>query len=75
MRDRYTHRAEHYTHDHADDEVPVDPEERDHEQIRREVLSAERFAVIELRDRGVISDEAFRRVERDLDLEELRAEG
>jgi hypothetical protein len=31
--------------------------------------------VIDLRDRGVIGDEALRRVERDLDFEELRAEG
>ena len=30
------------------------------------------MAVIDLHTRGVISDEALRRVERDLDLEELR---
>lgn len=72
LRERYRHRAEHYVHAHDTDELPVDPEERDHEKIRRAVLAAERLAVIELRDRGVISDEALRRVERDLDLEELR---
>ena len=39
------------------------------------VIDAQRLAVIDLRDRGVISDEAMRRVERGLDLEELGAEG
>lgn len=74
LRDRYAHRAEHYVHDHGHDgdEVPVDPEERDHEAIRRAVLAAERVAIIELRDGGVISDQVLRRVERDLDLEEVR---
>jgi CPA1 family monovalent cation:H+ antiporter len=72
LRDRYRHRAEHYAHDHEGAEIPEDPEERDHEAIRREVLNAERVAVIELRDRGVISEEALRSVERDLDLEVLR---
>jgi CPA1 family monovalent cation:H+ antiporter len=73
LRDRYAHRAEHYTHSHEDgDELPVDPEERDHEAIRRAVLAAERLAVIELRDRGVIGDEALRRVQHDIDLEEVR---
>ena len=72
LRDRYRHRAEHYVHEHEDQDIPVDPEERDHEAIRRAVLSSERLAIIGLRDKGVISDEAMRRVERDLDLEELR---
>jgi CPA1 family monovalent cation:H+ antiporter len=52
--------------------MPVDAEERDHEAIRHAVLTAERLAVIELRDRGVIGDEALRRVQHDLDLEDLR---
>jgi CPA1 family monovalent cation:H+ antiporter len=72
LRERYRHRAEHYELSHAGDDVIEDPEERDHEAIRRAVLAAERLAVVELRNRGVISDEAMRRVERDLDLEELR---
>jgi len=33
-----------------------------------------RQAVLELRGRGEIGDEAWRRIERDLDLEELRLE-
>jgi hypothetical protein len=39
------------------------------------VISAERNAVIELRDGGQINDETLREVERELDLEELRMEG
>jgi CPA1 family monovalent cation:H+ antiporter len=72
LRDRYRHRADHYTHGHETEDAAEDPEERDHEAIRRAVLAAERLAILELRDRGVISDDALRRVERDLDLEELR---
>ena len=72
LRDRYRHRAEHYVHAHGEGDAAEDPEERDHESIRRGVLNAERFAILSLRDRGVISDEALRRVERDLDLDELR---
>jgi CPA1 family monovalent cation:H+ antiporter len=46
----------------------------EHQKIRRAVIDAERATVLELRDRGEISDEVRRRLERDLDLEELRME-
>jgi CPA1 family monovalent cation:H+ antiporter len=46
----------------------------EHRQIRRSVIDAERDAVLSLRQRGEITDEAWRRIERDLDLEELRME-
>ena len=39
-------------------------------RLRQEVLTAERAAVIKLRDRGRIDDEVLRQVERELDLEE-----
>jgi Na+/H+ antiporter len=42
---------------------------------RRELLAAERGAIISLRDRGEISPEVMRRVQRDLDLEESRIGG
>jgi CPA1 family monovalent cation:H+ antiporter len=74
LRDRYRHRAEHYERSRADVEMLEDPEERDHRRIRQAVLDAERVAVIELRDQGAIGEEALRRVERDIDLEELRGE-
>ncbi len=57
-----------------DDERDLDQELVEHKLIREAVISAERDAVIALRDRGVINDEVLRRVERDLDLEELRME-
>jgi CPA1 family monovalent cation:H+ antiporter len=39
---------------------------------RRELLTAEREAVVSLRDQGALSPEAMRRIIRDLDLEESR---
>jgi hypothetical protein len=38
------------------------------------VIDAERVTLLDLRDRGEISDEVRRNIERDLDLEELRLE-
>jgi len=75
LRERHEHATEHLEHDHESGEVPLDQEQFEHAAIRRAVIEAQRLAVIDLRDRGVISDEALRRVERSLDLEELRAEG
>jgi monovalent cation/hydrogen antiporter len=43
-----------------------------YQRLRRELIDAERNAVVELRNTGEISDEVMRRVERDLDLEESR---
>ena len=39
-------------------------------RLRRDVLAAERAALIALREQGTINDEVARRLERDLDLEE-----
>jgi len=76
LREQYRDRAQHFSRQHqADTVVEMDQEEIEHERIRREVLGAERLAVLDLRNRGVISDEALRRVERDLDLDELRRAG
>lgn len=74
LRGRYDHQTEHLVHDHEEGQVEPTQEAIDHEKIRRAVIDAQRVAVIDLRDRGVIGDEALRRVERDLDLEELRME-
>jgi CPA1 family monovalent cation:H+ antiporter len=40
-----------------------------YQRLRRELIDAERHAVVELRNTGDIGDEVMRRVERDLDLE------
>jgi Na+/H+ antiporter len=76
MRARFSHAEEHLEHDHeAEGAREPDQEQIEHEKIRRAVIDAQRVAIIDLRDRGVIGDAALRGVERDLDLEELRAEG
>jgi monovalent cation/hydrogen antiporter len=77
LRARYQHAAEHLEHEHSDDEgeIPPDQEMIEHAAIRQAVIDAQRVAIIDLRDRRVIGDPALRAVERDLDLEELRAEG
>jgi monovalent cation/hydrogen antiporter len=76
MRARFNHAEEHLEHDHEAEGARVPDEEQiEHESIRRAVIDAQRVAIIDLRDRGVIGDAALRVVERDLDLEELRAEG
>jgi monovalent cation/hydrogen antiporter len=43
-----------------------------YQRVRRELLEAERNAVVELRNTGEISDEVMRRIEGDLDLEVSR---
>jgi CPA1 family monovalent cation:H+ antiporter len=82
LRAQYSHRATHFdelrSHELDDDGRPLAEaavqEMLEHGIIRRAVIDAERNAVLELRQRGEIGDEAWRRVERDLDLEELRLE-
>jgi monovalent cation/hydrogen antiporter len=78
LRAQYGHRSHHAelrraTED-ADDDTNAEQELLEHRQIRVAVLNAERAALLTLRERGAISDEVHRRVERDLDLEELRME-
>jgi CPA1 family monovalent cation:H+ antiporter len=76
LRAQYDHRTRH-------ERQRKHPEERDeaaeqelieHRQIRMSVLMAEREALSMLRERGAISDDVHRTLERDLDLEELRME-
>jgi len=43
-----------------------------HRRLRHETLSAERRALIALRDRGVISDEVLQHLEQELDVEAIR---
>jgi CPA1 family monovalent cation:H+ antiporter len=71
LRDRTQHLA---TDDPAETEERS-RERREHEEIQRGVIEAQRVAVIELRDRREINDRTLRAIERELDLEELRMEG
>ena len=41
-------------------------------RVRHDLLTAERRALIDLRDRGVISDEVLQRLEHELDVEAIR---
>ncbi len=43
-------------------------------RFRRELIEAEREAVLRLKSEGKIGDEVMRQIERDLDLEESRLE-
>jgi CPA1 family monovalent cation:H+ antiporter len=82
LRSQYVHRSTHLGEARSADDgssdsardAAAEQELLEHRLIRRAVIDAERGAVLRLRDRGAINDAAWRRVERDLDLEELRME-
>ena len=46
----------------------------EHQKIRRAVIDSQRAAVLDMRNQGTIDDQAWRKVQFDLDLEELRME-
>ncbi len=54
------------------DEDGLEERSRAFQRLQREILLAQRDALVRLRDEGKISDEALHRIERDLDLEETR---
>jgi Na+/H+ antiporter len=76
LRAQYGHRTHHaeLRQDQVEQDEAATQELLEHRAIRMGVLTAEREALLNLRDRGAISDAIYRRVERDLDLEELRME-
>jgi CPA1 family monovalent cation:H+ antiporter len=72
IRDELEHEV---THVAPGEDVTLDEAEQealDHRAIRAAVLVAQREAVIQLRDAGVINDETLRRIELELDLEAVR---
>jgi monovalent cation/hydrogen antiporter len=79
LRAQYEHRLSHLG-EHTDGPdghsagSAAEQEMIEHRAIRHAVIEAERDAVLGLRDAGQINDEVLRRVERELDLEELRME-
>lgn len=68
-------RTDHLATDDASETAERAQERMEHEAIQRSIIAAQRAAVIDLRDRRQINDRTLRRIERDLDLEELRSEG
>src|SRR6266849_5480324 len=71
-RERYRHRTRHLQ-SHANGVVdgPVEAKAAALERLTRELLGAERRKLLQLRDQGAISDAVMRRIQRDLDYEEL----
>jgi CPA1 family monovalent cation:H+ antiporter len=71
-RDRYRHRTRHLR-GHATGVVdgPVEAKAAALERLTRELLGAERRELLRLRDQGAIGDTVMRRIQRDLDYEEL----
>jgi len=55
-----------------DDDGMIEERSTQYQRLRRELLDAERSAVVALRNAGMIDDEVMTRVFRDLDLEDLR---
>ena len=56
----------------ADDDGAIEQRSQDYQRLRRELLDAERRAVVELRREGRINDDIMNLVQRDLDLEDAR---
>ena len=56
----------------GEDADGVEERSRAFQRLSRELLLAQRNALVRLRNEGTISDEALHRIERDLDLEETR---
>ncbi len=68
-------RTQHLATEDPEETAERTQERVEHEEIQRGIITAQRTAVIELRDRGEINDLTLRLIERELDLEELRMEG
>lgn len=77
MRGLYSYRRRRFAARHTgvgEDEEDLEERSSDFQRFRRELLEAERAAILRLRSEGKIGDEAMRTVERDLDLEDARLE-
>jgi CPA1 family monovalent cation:H+ antiporter len=57
-----------------DDDGDLEEGSQAYQRLRRVVLDAERAEIIRQRNRGDITDDIMRRIERDLDLEDARLE-
>ena len=73
MRGLYGFRTERFRARFEDgDDGAIELRSQDYQRLRRELLEAERQALVELRRTGVISNDVWIRVARDLDLEDER---
>jgi monovalent cation/hydrogen antiporter len=73
VRGSYTFRRDRFASRFDDgDDGGIEERSQSYQRLRRELLEAERQAVVELRRRGTINDDVMNRVQRDLDLEAER---
>ena len=73
LRGQYRFRANRFrSRYHGEDGDGVEERSARYQRLRRELLDAERAAVVDLRNRGVITEEVMQRVQRDIDLEDSR---
>jgi Na+/H+ antiporter len=56
----------------SEDDGSIEQRSQDYQRLRRELLDAERRAVVDLRRQGKINDDVMNVVQRDLDLEDAR---
>jgi CPA1 family monovalent cation:H+ antiporter len=73
MRGAYRFRASRFAARFDDeDDGAIEERSQNYQRLRRELLDAERNAVVDLRRQGRINDAVMNRVQRDLDLEDAR---
>jgi hypothetical protein len=73
MRGAYQFRRNRFTARFDDeDDGAIEERSQAYQRLRRELLDAERQAVVSLRREGRINDEVMNRIQRDLDLEDAR---
>jgi CPA1 family monovalent cation:H+ antiporter len=72
LRIHYGHRVQRFVHPEKDDPDCSPQGAEAFRRLRHETLTAERVAAIDLRNRGVISDEVLHRLEQELDVEAVR---
>jgi CPA1 family monovalent cation:H+ antiporter len=73
MRNLYAYRIRRFeSHLDEADDGDIEAGSQAYQRLRRKVLDAERAEIIRRRNRGEITDDMMRRIERDLDLEDAR---
>jgi monovalent cation/hydrogen antiporter len=73
MRGQYRFRANRFRARYQGvDDDGTEERSQQFQRLRRELLAAEREAVLHLRNEGMITEEVMQRVQRDIDLEDLR---
>ena len=72
MRGLYRFRINRFSEPYKGGDGSIEQQSQAYQRLRRELLEAERHAIVALRNEGKISDEVMRHVERDLDLEDSR---